>query len=76
MSTDVAAEIKVGDEAPDFTMKDQDQNDVKLSDFKGKKNVVLACFIWGTIVGEISTGRLTQVTVSEGQDSQATYRGS
>jgi 6-pyruvoyltetrahydropterin/6-carboxytetrahydropterin synthase len=36
----------------------------------------LACFIWGTIVGEISTGRLTQVTVSEGQDSQAIYRGS
>ena len=36
----------------------------------------LACFIWGTIVGEISEGRLTQVTVSEGPDTQATYRGS
>ena len=36
----------------------------------------LASFIWGTIVGEISTGMLTQVTVSEGHDSQATYRGS
>ena len=36
----------------------------------------LACFIWGTIVGEISTGTLTQVIVSEGQDSQAMYRGS
>ena len=44
MSTDVAPEIKVGDEAPDFTMKDQDQNDVKLSDFRGKKNVVLAFY--------------------------------
>ena len=44
MSTDVASEIKVGDEAPDFTMKDQDQNDVKLSDFRGKKNVVLAFY--------------------------------
>jgi peroxiredoxin len=44
MSTDVAPEVKVGDEAPDFTMKDQDQNDVKLSDFKGKKNVVLAFY--------------------------------
>ena len=32
------------EEAPDFTMKDQDQNDVKLSDFKGKKNVVLAFY--------------------------------
>ena len=41
---DVAPEIKVGDAAPDFTLKDQDQKDVKLSDFKGKKNVVLAFY--------------------------------
>ena len=26
--SDVAAEIKVGDTAPDFTLKDQDQKDV------------------------------------------------
>ena len=39
--SDVAAEIKVGDTAPDFTLKDQDQKDVKLSEYKGKKNVVL-----------------------------------
>ena len=32
--------------------------------------------IWGMIVGEISTGTLTQVTVSEGPDSQASYCGS
>ena len=42
--SDVAAEIKVGDEAPDFTMKDQDQNDVTLSSFRGNKNVVLAFY--------------------------------
>jgi peroxiredoxin len=42
--SDVAAEIKVGDTAPDFTLKDQDQKDVKLSDYKGKKNVVLAFY--------------------------------
>lgn len=42
--SDVASEIKVGDQAPDFTMKDQDQNDVKLSDFQGKKKVVLAFY--------------------------------
>ncbi len=41
--SDVAPEIKPGDTAPDFTLKDQDQKDVKLSDFRGKKNVVL-CF--------------------------------
>lgn len=33
--------ISVGAAAPDFTLKDQSQKDVKLSDFKGKKNVVL-----------------------------------
>lgn len=44
MSTDVKPEIKVGDTAPDFTLKDQDQKDVKLSEFHGKKNVVLAFY--------------------------------
>lgn len=33
--------IKTNLPAPDFTLKDQDGTDVKLSDFKGKKNVVL-----------------------------------
>ena len=37
-------QLKVGDEAPDFTLKDQNNKDVKLSDFKGKKAVVLAFF--------------------------------
>jgi len=40
----MAAEIKVGATAPDFTLKDQDQKEVKLSDYKGKKNVVLAFY--------------------------------
>jgi peroxiredoxin len=40
----MASEIKVGATAPDFTLKDQDQKDVKLSDYKGKKNVVLAFY--------------------------------
>jgi peroxiredoxin len=44
MTTGVAAEIKVGDPAPDFTLKDQDQKDIKLSDFRGKKHVVLAFY--------------------------------
>jgi cytochrome oxidase Cu insertion factor (SCO1/SenC/PrrC family) len=38
--------IKVGDMAPDFTMKDQNRHDVKLSDFRGKSNVVLAFYIF------------------------------
>ena len=33
--------LKVGDSAPDFTLKDQDGNTVTLSSFRGKKNVVL-----------------------------------
>jgi len=40
----MVTEIKVGATAPDFSLKDQDQKDVKLSDFKGKKNVVLAFY--------------------------------
>src|SRR6184192_4549527 len=44
MTTGVAAEIKVGDPAPDFSLKDQDQKEVKLSDFRGKKHVCLAFY--------------------------------
>ena len=36
--------LKVGDEAPDFTLPGNDGKPVKLSDFRGKKNVVLAFF--------------------------------
>jgi len=40
---------KVGDTAPDFTLKYFDGSnlkDVKLSDYRGKKNVVLAFYIF------------------------------
>lgn len=40
---------KVGDTAPDFTLKyfdGSDRKDVKLSDYRGKKNVVLAFFVF------------------------------
>ena len=36
--------LKVGDEAPDFTLPDTANKPVKLSDFRGKKVVVLAFF--------------------------------
>jgi len=36
--------LKIGDEAPDFTLPDTAGKPVKLSDFRGKKNVVLAFF--------------------------------
>lgn len=37
--------LKVGDVAPDFTLPDTAGNKVKLSDFRGKNNVVLAFFV-------------------------------
>ena len=37
--------LKVGDVAPDFTLPDQNGTPVKLSDFRGKKNVVLAFYV-------------------------------
>ncbi len=37
--------LKVGDAAPEFVLNDTDGNTVKLSDFKGKKNVVLAFYV-------------------------------
>ena len=39
-----AAELKVGDPAPDFTLQASDGKTYKLSDFKGKQAVVLAWF--------------------------------
>jgi len=35
---------KVGEEAPDFTLKSHLDNEVRLSDFRGKKNVVMAFY--------------------------------
>ena len=33
--------IQVGDQAPEFTLPSQEGTEVSLSDFRGKKNVVL-----------------------------------
>jgi Peroxiredoxin len=37
--------LKVGDTAPDFTLLSDQWKPVKLSDFKGKKNVLLAVYV-------------------------------
>ena len=39
-----AKEVSVGDVAPDFTLKNEDGQEVTLSGFQGKKNVVLAFY--------------------------------
>jgi len=38
--------IKVGDVAPDFTLRDHMRHDVTLSAFRGKKQVVLAFYVF------------------------------
>lgn len=47
----LAREVEVGDVAPDFTLKDENGQEVTLSSFRGKKNVVLAFypFDWSPI---------------------------
>ena len=39
-----AGELKVGDTAPDFELKGTDGKTYKLSDFRGKKMVVIAWY--------------------------------
>jgi len=38
--------VKVGDMAPDFTLLDQNRKPVSLHDFRGKKSVALAFYIF------------------------------
>jgi peroxiredoxin len=48
--------LEIGKEAPDFTLKNQFGEEVKLSDFRGKKNVVLVFFpmaFTGICTGEL-----------------------
>ncbi len=44
--TSSAPEVKVGDLAPDFTLVDQNGKPRSLHDYKGKKNVALAFYVW------------------------------
>jgi cytochrome oxidase Cu insertion factor (SCO1/SenC/PrrC family) len=45
------AELKVGDRAPDFALPDQRGNTVRVSDFRGKKAIVLAFYIKASTPG-------------------------
>ena len=38
------ADLKLGDIAPDFELEDQNGKKIRLSQFKGKKNVIIAFF--------------------------------
>jgi len=39
------AALRVGDKAPNFTLPDQDGQEISLSQFLGKENVVLAFYV-------------------------------
>lgn len=41
-----STQLKVGDMAPDFTLPNTAGKQVKLSDFRGKNNVVLAFYVF------------------------------
>ena len=43
--------VKIGHPAPDFTLPDHTGKQVKLSDFRGKKNVVLAFYVLAFTAG-------------------------
>ncbi|MBX6357205.1 MAG: peroxiredoxin [Micromonosporaceae bacterium] len=48
--------IEVGAQAPDFLLKDQNNQEVRLSDFRGRKNVLLVFYplaFTGTCQGEL-----------------------
>ena len=48
--------VDIGDEAPDFELADQDRRPVRLSSFRGSKNVVLVFYplaFTGTCQGEL-----------------------
>ena len=50
-AAEIVTKVKVGDVAPDFTLPDQNNKPVKLSDFRGKKNVVLAFYVLAFTAG-------------------------
>src|SRR5215470_2257759 len=65
--------IEVGDSAPDFELKDQHGTPVKLSDFQGKKNVVLVFYplaFSGVCTGELCAIRDELPTLGDDDDVQ------
>jgi mycoredoxin-dependent peroxiredoxin len=51
--------VEVGQEAPDFTLRDQDGQKVTLSSFRGQKNVLLVFYPFA--FSRICTGELCQI---------------
>src|SRR3954451_1805501 len=65
--------VEVGDQAPDFELKDQHGTPVRLSDFQGKKNVVLVFYplaFSGVCTGELCAIRDELPTLGDDEDVQ------
>lgn len=61
--------IQAGDEAPDFELKDTAGNEIRLSDFRGKQNVVVVFYPF-TFTG-VCQGELCEL-----RDDLSTFNGS
>ena len=57
--------VEVGQEAPDFTLKNPDNEDVTLSSFRGAKNVVVLFF--PLAFSGVCTRQFTQLSANEGR---------
>lgn len=57
--------IEVGQEAPDFTLKDQNGEDVTLSSFRGQKNVVV--MFYPLAFSGVCTTQFTDISAHEGR---------
>ena len=51
--------VEVGQEAPDFTLRDQNRQDVTLSSFRGRKSVLLVFYPYA--FSRICTGELCEI---------------
>lgn len=59
--------LKVGDMAPDFTLLTNEWKTVKLSDYRGKKNVFLAVYVLAFSEGCTAQMRAVQAGIDSGQ---------
>lgn len=59
--------LRVGDQAPDFTLLTDDWKTVKLSEFRGKKNVFLAVYVLAFSEGCTAQMRAVQAGIDSGR---------
>lgn len=57
--------VEIGQRAPDFTLKNGDNDDVSLGDFQGRKNVVLV--FYPAAFSAFCTNQLTAIAASQGR---------